>query len=151
MISSLSLEESTTKTTELAEMYESDLPSKDCMESELHCWWMKWQQELHDHGPESLPTTPTNALRYATTMFPNIRALISIMCTLPVTSCLAERSFSAVKRLKTAQRSSMGTGRLTGLTLLHIHRDIPVHTDDIIDNFGRVHPRKLEMVNILVD
>ena len=108
---------------------------------------MKWQQKLSEHGQASLPSTPTHALRHATTMFPNIRALLSILCTLPVTSCSAERSFSAVKRIKTALRSSMGTERLTGLALLHIHRDIPLETSDVIDEFARRQPRRLQTSN----
>ena len=106
---SLSREECTTKLTQFAEMYQNDLPSPDCIESELHCWLIKWQQQVREHGQASLPTTPTQTLRHATTVYPNIRVLVSILCTLPVTSCSAERSFSAVKRIKTALRSSMGT------------------------------------------
>ena len=143
---SLSIQECTAQILQLAEMYEEDLPSRDCFEGELHCWWMKWQQELNLHGEASLPKTPTYALRHATAMFPNIRALLSILCTLPVTSCSAERSFSAMKRIKTAVRSSMVTKRLTGLTLLHIHRDIPLEISDAIDEFARRHPRRLKLL-----
>ena len=88
---------------------------------------------------------------HASTMFPNVRALLTIICTLPVTSCSAERSFSAVKRLKTAVRSSMGTERLTGLALLHIHRNIHLEIPDIVEEFARRHPRRLKLSNILVD
>ena len=75
----------------------------------------------------------------------------SILCTLPVTSCSAERSFSSLKRIKTPFRSSMTTQRLTGLTLLTVHRDIPVDITTAIDKFCRRHPRRLRMVNILND
>ena len=146
----LSLEECTTKIFQLAEMYREDLPSRDCIDGELPCWWMKWQQKLSEHGQASLPSTPTHALRHATTMFPNIRALLSILCTLPVTSCSAERSFSAVKRIKTALRLSIGTERLTGLALLHIHRDIPLEISDVIDEFARRQPRRLQTSNIIL-
>ena len=59
---SLSLEECTTKIFQLAEMYHENLPSRDCVEGELHCWWMKWQQELSEDGQVSLPSTATHAL-----------------------------------------------------------------------------------------
>ena len=81
------------------------------------------------------------------------------MCTSPVT-CSAERSFSGLKRIKTAFRSCMTTERLSGLSLLHIHRDIPVDVprDNIIsdvpeaiDEFARRHPRRLQLVDILAD
>ena len=68
----------------------------------------------------------------------SIYTLVRILCTLLVTSCTAERSFSAVKRIKTALRASMATRRLTALSLLHVHRD----------EFARRHPRRLRMANI---
>ena len=117
----------------------------------LHCWSIKWQQQVREHGQTSLSTTPTQTLRQATTMYPNIRVLVSMLCTLPVTSCSAERSFSAVKRIKTALRSSMGTARLTGLALLHLHRDIPLEISKVIDEFARRHHRRLKMTDILSD
>ena len=96
----LPTEEYTTKGIQLAEMYRDDLPSPDCVECELHCWQLKWQQQLREHGSASLPYTPTFTLRQVTSMYPNIRALITIICTLPVTSCSVERSFSGLKRIK---------------------------------------------------
>ena len=41
--------------------------------------------------------------------------------------------------------------RLTGLALLHIHRDISVDVPAIIDEFSHRHPRKLKLTNILED
>ena len=145
---SLSREECTTKLTQFAEMYQNDLPSPDCIESELHCWLIKWQHQVREHGQASLPS---NSATCDDNVYPNIRVLVSILCTLPVTSCSAERSFSAVKWIKTALRSSMGTARLTGLALLHLHRDIPLDISKAIDEFARRHPRRLQMTDILAD
>ena len=44
-MASLGLEECTAKVSQLAKMYEEDLPSPECIEGKLHCWWVKWQQE----------------------------------------------------------------------------------------------------------
>ena len=148
---SLSREECTTKLSQFAEMYQDDLPSPDCIQSELECWWIKWQQEVREHGQASLPTTPTQTLRRISTMYPNIQVLVNILCSLPVTSCSAERSFSAVKRIKTALRASMGSEWLTGLALLHVHRDVPLDVSEVIDEFATRHPRRLQMSNILAD
>ena len=97
------------KLSQLVNLYQDDLPSPDCIHSELHCWQMKWEQHRKEHGESSLPRSPTVTLKNATGMYPNIRALVSILCTLPVTGCSAERSFSGLKRIKTAIRSSMTT------------------------------------------
>jgi hypothetical protein len=50
--------------------------------------------------------------------YENIRRLLQIFCTLPVTTCTAERAFSALKILKTYRRNSMTDERLTGLALM---------------------------------
>ena len=81
-------------------------------------------------------------------MYPNIRALISILCTLPVTSCSAERRFSGLRHTKTAFWSSMTTQRLYGLTHLHVHRDISIDIAAAVDDFSRCHPRRMQMVDI---
>ena len=51
-------EECTTKISELVDMYQDELPSPHCVTSEVHCWMMKWQQHLKEHGQSSLPSSP---------------------------------------------------------------------------------------------
>ena len=41
----------------------------------------------------------------------------------PATNAISERTFSALKRLKTYMRATIGDERLTNLMLLHIHKD----------------------------
>lgn len=138
--------EATRVVSEFGEMYSNDLPSPSSLQSEIHTWYLKWTQ-----AQESLPTSLVSTLPYATSMFPNIKELLHILCTLPVTSCSAERSFSGLKRIKTVIRSTMGNERLTALALLHFHRDIPLDIDTIVDDFARLHPRRMELANILSD
>ena len=141
----------TSRVKELAGLYEDDLPSANCIASELHSWKIKWNEQLEKHGESSLPTNLSLTLRNLSSMYPNISALIKILCTLPVTSCTAERSFSGLKRIKTPFRSTMTNSRLTGLTLLHIHRDISIDIDAAIDDFARMYPRRMRMIEILED
>ena len=54
-------------------------------------------------------------------VFPNIRVLLIIACTIPVSSCEAERSFSALRRIKSYLRSAMSSERFAGLALMHLH------------------------------
>ena len=58
-------EECTTKVSELVDIHQDYLPSSHCFTSELHCWMMKWQQHLKEHGRSTLPSIPTAALRHA--------------------------------------------------------------------------------------
>ena len=145
------LEEVTVKLKKLGDMYVDDLPHPSSLQSEVHSWHLKWKQQVKDHGEESLPTTLSFTLPHASSLFPNIKVLLVILCTLPVTSCSAEQSFSGLKRIKTALRSTMGNDRLTSLSLLHLHRDINIHIPDIIDEFARRYPRRMKLLNILAD
>ena len=53
-------------------------------------------------------------------MSPNITTIFELLLTLLVGSCSCERSFSAMQRLKTWQRSTMGESRFSGLALMNI-------------------------------
>ena len=83
------------------------------------------------------------------TMFPNISVLLQICCTIPVTSCECERSFSALRRLNNYMRASMGKSRLSYLALLHIHCDAPVDLDRVVDCYAHLHPRRLALESVL--
>jgi hypothetical protein len=129
---------------EAGEFYAVDLPNVSSLKSEVHNWYTKWKTEEKDHGSSALPSL-SSALPRISGFYPNIRALVTVLCTLPVTSCSAERSFSGLKRIKTGLRSSMVNERLSSLALLHMHQDIPVNIEDIIDEFSRRHPRRIQL------
>jgi hypothetical protein len=40
----------------------------------------------------------------------------------------------------------MGEERLTGLALLHIHKDIILNVDDIIDRFAKEKKRNINLI-----
>lgn len=149
LLVSKTLEEVSPKIQELGDMYKDDLPFHSSLSSEFHCWYMKWRDQEKEHGSASLPTTLYHTLPQSSSMFPNITVLLRILCTLPVTSCTPERSFSGLKRIKTSIRSTMGNERLTSLSLLHCHRDIDINIEEVIDDFARRYPRRLQLANIL--
>ena len=131
-------------TSPLADLYQDDLPSPDCVHSEFECWQLKWQQQLEEHGEKSLPTSPTQTIRLTSTMYPNIRALISILCTLPVTSCSAERSFSGLKRRQTKCGACGNSGIFQMTIFMHVNTLEPsnytyhgIQSDSDLFTFGR--------------
>ena len=129
----------------VGELYSGDLPNISSLRSEVHSWYIKWKSEEKEHGSGSLPSALNSTLSQTSNFFPNIKALITILCILPVTSCTAERSFSELKRIKTALRSTMSNERLSNLALLHLHQDIPIDIDEVIDEFSRLHPRRIQL------
>ena len=80
-------------------------------------------------------------------IFPYIKATLCILCVLPASVATGERSFSALNRLKTWLRSTMSQDRLVGLALLHIHRDIEMNVNNIIDKFAK---NKKKNINLLI-
>ncbi|KAJ8889988.1 hypothetical protein PR048_009493, partial [Dryococelus australis] len=78
-------------------------------------------------------------------MFPNVGiALRMYLCT-AVSNCSAERSFSALKRVKSYLRSTMKEQKLNSLAILHIEADIlnceGFEYEDLIDEFATMKVR----------
>lgn len=102
---------------------------------------MKWQQS--QDIPQSISDLILNC---DINMYPNIIIFLCIMATLPVRVATAERSFSTLRRIKSWLRSSMVEDRLTGLALLHVHKNVPIDVNDVITGFGRRRKRKIYFV-----
>ena len=126
-------------------LYESDLPEPHYIECELDMWEETWERS------KAVPPANVRSLlpMIDKITFPNIFAAFQILGTLPVTSCSCERSISVLRRLKTYLRNTMKEDRLNALALLHVHRDIPIDIEEIIDIFARKHPRRMRLVDIL--
>ena len=77
-------------------------------------------------------------------MFPEFSNVAHILSVIPATSCSAERSFSALRRLKTYLRSTMGQQRVSNITLINsvVNNDM----DRIIDTFGRRNGRDIYVI-----
>ena len=64
--------------------------------------------------------------------------------TVPMSAATAERSFSALRRIKTDLRSTISQKRLCSLMLLSLHSDRAkgLDADMILSQFVRNHPQK---------
>lgn len=56
-------------------------------------------------------------------MFHELEQLVRLLLTVPCSNAEAERSFSALRRLKTYLRNSMNQERLNHLAVMHVHQD----------------------------
>ena len=83
--------------------------------------------------------------------FANVYTSLKIAATIPVTTCECERSISVLRLLKTYLRNRKRQNQMHGLALLHIHRDIHLNINYIIDRFARKHPRRMKLLDILND
>ena len=128
-------------------LYRSELPSPSTLNTELHCWSIKWKRDKQTS--DRCNTVVKTLGETDPDFFPNIHVLLRIAATHPVTSCACERSISKLRLVKTVLRSSMTEERLNGLALLHVHPDRCLDLDQIVDIFARQHPRRMKLQNIL--
>ncbi|XP_026820747.1 uncharacterized protein LOC113559281, partial [Rhopalosiphum maidis] len=66
-------------------------------------------------------------------------------CTLPVSTTTPERMFSSLKRIKTYLRNIMSKDRLNELTMLAVHKNIHIDTEEIINELAK-KLRKLDFI-----
>ena len=45
----------------------------------------------------------------------------------------------------------MGGDRLTGLAMMYVHYRQPVNLNLVVQRFIQMHPRRMEMVNVLAE
>ena len=124
------------------DFYNDDLPSEHTLTAEVRLWKEWWCKK------ETIPDTAQETLKAMDrSLFPNIFSMMKILCTLPVTSCECERSVSALRRLKNYMRTTMKQERLNGLALLHVHYELDVNVEKVLDIFARKHPRRLTFLD----
>ena len=114
------------------DFYKDDLPNPLALDAELELW-LKYWEIFEGSRPDSVAST-LKALNF--NGFENIKVALRILATLPVTSCECERSISALRRLKTYNRSTMLEDRLNGLALMQIHQEIELDVQEVINKFS---------------
>ena len=67
---------------------------------------------------------------------PHFFELLSIHHTLPVSSATAERSFSALRLLKSNLRTTLTESRLHGVSLMYIHSDVAIDNNNVVIEFA---------------
>ena len=123
--------------------HEDDLPNPKAIDDEL-CLWEKYWVLNKEKCPSNVESTmsslpPSNILSAMTAIhfpgFENIKVVLRILATLPITSCECERSFSSMRRLKNYTRTTMSQSRFHSLALLYLHPQIIPDTTQVINKF----------------
>lgn len=127
---------------EALDLYKSDLGPESVIAGEFERWKLKWTAV----AMSDRPVTAAEAMEQCDTLlFPQIRILLQLFLTLPLTSATAERSFSTMRRLKSYLRSTMGQSRLNGLAQMTINRDLPINPEAVINELAK-NKRRLNFV-----
>lgn len=131
------------------EFYLSDLPTNniDVIVGEFELWQLKWKKTSEVERPSNIIDTLKTIIPIKS-FYPNLNCLFEIFAILPVTVATAERSFSAMKRIKTSLRNSISDKRLSDLAMLHIHRNISenLNIENIVDIFCK-NKRRIKFTN----
>lgn len=80
--------------------------------------------------------------------FEQVYSLSKLICTIPATTASVERTFSALKRIKTYLRSTQGQERLSNLALISIEKEmlselrkIESFYEQVLENFLKIERR----------
>ena len=80
----------------LVESYKEHLPNLEVLYLEFFLWKNKWIAKT-----ENIPSTLPSALRsYSKKIFPILHTLLQISCSMLISSCECERSFSTLHKLR---------------------------------------------------
>ena len=125
---------------EFAQFYKDDLPLFFGLSTELDLYALFWKL----NSKEKLPSTACETLRRIDfSGYTNIKVLLKILATIPVTSCTCERCISSLRLLKGYTRSTMTNVRLNGLALMYVHRELSVDSERVISAFAGPGKRRL--------
>ena len=134
------------------EFYEEDLPHPVMLPTEYRLWSAKWLQ----HKEELQKKLVDVFLSCDRMTFPNIKVLLHLALTVPITSSESKRSFSQLKLLKTAYRLTTSSICLGGLTLMKMNHEecnkikqTPSKMVKLVTLFHQMHPRCMKLTCIL--
>uniref|UniRef100_A0A2K6LK71 HAT C-terminal dimerisation domain-containing protein n=2 Tax=Rhinopithecus TaxID=542827 RepID=A0A2K6LK71_RHIBE len=123
-----------------ADVYRSNLPNSDMLSAERHCWRIKWK---HGGKDIELPSTIHEALHLPDMkFFPNVYALLKVLCILPVMKVENEQYENGRKHLKAYLRIILTDQRLSNLALLNINFDIKHNLDLMVDTYIKLYTSK---------
>ena len=76
-----------------------------------------------------------------------VTRLIELVLPLPITTASVERTFSALKRIKTVARNKIGDEQLKDLAILAIESKLSneIETSEVIEIFAKMKDRRIEL------
>ena len=130
----------------IQEQYSGDLPgAADEIQAEVLQWVMIWRKGDVANPPDSAQAALHSPEVLSSALFPNVLTVLKLVATIPVVTCECERSVSALRRLKTYLRNSIGQERLSSLAMMYTHYSHDVDLDKVIDQFEDRHPRRIAL------
>lgn len=124
------------------EFYKDDFPNPDITDEEFARWKVKRLRTPIASHPQSLQ----DCLNPDVCSLPNI---LQLFATLPLSSCMCERSASAFRRLNTYLCCTQSEDCLSAAALIYTNYSMPVNVNKVCALFMQKHPRRMEVPNML--
>lgn len=129
----------------LQEVYEIDNFTAEC-----DTWFDLWQNRQQQETAYALADMDLISVLDHTKFFPAIAHALHLALALPATTCTIERSFSTLRRVKTWLRATMCDDRLSGLSMLSVHRRLVADkrkdfVESVISKFAE-NPRRIQLL-----
>jgi hypothetical protein len=107
-------------------------------------WRQKWEREtVKECGRKSLMETLRVCNR---DVFPIVHDLLVIAVLIPVSTATPERTFSALRLMKTFLRNRMKEERLNGLALMFFNAaDLQIDIDNVLNRFADLKSRRISL------
>ena len=121
-------------------MYKSVLGNPD--EEEVKLQYLQWKEFCS--ALEEPPMTPLETLGIIRKRLGHIKNLLKIFCTVPVTTCSAERAFSTLRILINYLWNGISDDRLTRLALMYIYPEIEINIKEVINRFSSKKKRRFD-------
>ncbi|CAJ0959243.1 unnamed protein product [Ranitomeya imitator] len=118
------------------DLYKYDLPSPETLSAELHCWRVKWKHRSKD---VELPSNIFESLHLPDIkFFPNVYALLKVLCILPDFKVENEKFESGRKRLRFYLESTPVEQRSSQLAFVNISYDSKHDLDVMVDIYMKM-------------
>ena len=123
LIKSASGEDYSSELAAVADFYSDDIKDKECLVVQLKSLetLFEGQRGVDFRAIVKVLKSYSVAERE---IFSEVMTLVKLVLINPATNAISERSFSAMRRLKTYLRSTMGQKRLNAIMLLHVYKDM---------------------------
>lgn len=118
------------------DLYKEDIETEGFEDELRHFLHFIKSHENNQHSPVEMYQIVQDGL---SGIFPNVETILKIILTLPVSNASAERSFSALKRVKNYLRTTLTEEHLNSLSILAIEStafdklDYDIVINDFID------------------
>lgn len=101
----------------------TNYPEIDCSALEREIMFFRNQFANQYSSMDDCRKLFSNMVPEVKRMFPQVEILLRLLLLSPASSCEAERTFSALRRLKTWLRSTMTQNRLNSVMMCHVHQE----------------------------